>query len=140
MSAAYLYPQLCKMDEINANRMRTWKTYDDNFAQYKSVVKTPFIPAHCAHNAHMYYLRFPDLSTRSAFINHMKDNGIMCVFHYVPLHSSPAGQKFGRVSGDMSVTDRVGDTLVRLPLYYNMAKSDQARVIETANKFLEKVR
>lgn len=140
MSAAYLYPQLLKMDDINANRMRTWKIYNDNFVQYKSVVRTPFIPAHCTHNAHMYYLRFPDLSMRSAFIRHMKDNDIMCVFHYVPLHSSPAGQKFGRVAGDMSVTDRVGDTLVRLPLYYNMAKSDQARVIETANKFLEKVR
>ncbi len=140
MNAAYLYPQLLKMDDINANRMRTWKIYNDNFVQYKSVVRTPFIPAHCTHNAHMYYLRFPDLSMRSAFIRHMKDNDIMCVFHYVPLHSSPAGQKFGRVAGDMSVTDRVGDTLVRLPLYYNMAKSDQARVIETANKFLEKVR
>ena len=70
----------------------------------------------------------------------MAENDIMCVFHYVPLHSSPAGRKFGRVAGDMSVTNKIGDTLVRLPMYYNMRAEDQNRVITVANKFLEKTR
>ena len=139
MNAAYLYPQLMKMDEINANRMRTWEKYDANFKQFDSV-KTPFIPKYCQHNAHMYYLRFRDLDTRTNFIKYMAENDIMCVFHYVPLHSSPAGRKFGRVAGDMSVTNKIGDTLVRLPMYYNMRAEDQNRVITVANKFLEKTR
>lgn len=135
MSAAYLYPQLLKMDEINKNRMDSWEKYNENFIKF-SGIKTPFIPEHCSHNAHMYYLRFNDLSTRTEFIDFMKNHNIMCVFHYVPLHSSPAGQMFGRVSGDMEVTDKVSDTIVRLPLYFNMTEYAKNRVIETANKFL----
>lgn len=134
MIAAYLYPQLLRMNEINENRVRLWHRYNEYFAQVPSVL-APYIPEHCSYNAHMYYIRLADLETRTRFINFMKDHGIMCVFHYVPLHSSPAGLKYGRVSGAMSVTDTVSDTLVRLPLYYNMPDDAQDRVIEAADNF-----
>ena len=98
------------------------------------------MPQHCQHNAHIYYLRFDNLQIRSDFIQYMKEHNIMCVFHYIPLHSSPAGQKVGRVSGPMDITDKVSDTLVRLPLYYGMDQQVQTRIIKTVCKFLEKLK
>ena len=84
----------------------------------------------------MFYLRFDNLEIRTKFIKHMKDNDIMCVFHDIPLHSSPAGQKHGRVSGEMTVTNKVSDTLVRLPLYYGMDEATQDYVISKTLEFL----
>lgn len=138
MNAAYLYPQLEAMDKINGRRLMLWQRYHDAFAEYekKSVVRRPYIPAECRHNAHMYYLRFNDLEKRSAFIDFMKQNDIMCVFHYIPLHSSPAGLEYGRFAGDMKTTDKVSDTLVRLPLFYGLAEETQDYVIEKAAEFL----
>ncbi len=138
MNAAYLYPQLMAMDKINGRRLMLWQRYHDAFAEYekKGVVRRPYIPAECRHNAHMYYLRFNDLEKRSAFIDFMKQNDIMCVFHYIPLHSSPAGLEYGRFAGDMKTTDKVSDTLVRLPLFYGLAEETQDYVIEKAAEFL----
>jgi len=137
MLAAYLYPQLSKCEQINGKRIELWNNYHKNFEEFekKGVINRPFIPANCKHNAHMYYLRFNDMDTRTKFINFMKQSGIMCVFHYVPLHSSPAGQKYGRVAGKMETTNNVGETLVRLPLFYGMDFETQNKVIEKANQF-----
>jgi dTDP-4-amino-4,6-dideoxygalactose transaminase len=139
MNAAYLYPQLLQMKEINQKRLAIWKQYNEVFTKYESI-KTPVISPDCCHNAHMYYVRFGDLETRTDFIQHMKSEEIMCVFHYVSLHSSPFGQKVGRVSGDMKVTDLVSDTLVRLPLYYSMESGTQNRIIDAAERFLRKTK
>ncbi|MDR3000844.1 MAG: dTDP-4-amino-4,6-dideoxygalactose transaminase [Fibromonadaceae bacterium] len=134
MLAAYLYPQLQNIEKINGQRMELWNDYHKNFEDLD--VKRPFIPAHCKHNAHMYYLRFNSLKVRSKFIEFMRAKGIMCIFHYVPLHSSPAGKKYGRVAGSMENTDNVSNTLVRLPLFYGMSKEAQNKITEFARNFL----
>ncbi|MDR0295931.1 MAG: dTDP-4-amino-4,6-dideoxygalactose transaminase [Prevotellaceae bacterium] len=141
MIAAYLYPQLLSMEKINAQRIQIWNKYHEAFKgpAQKGIVTCPYIPETCKHNAHMYYLRFNDLATRTKFIKYMKDNNIMCVFHYVPLHSSPAGQRFGRATGNMSVTDLASNTLVRLPLFHEMDEKMLAFVIEKTMEFLNKL-
>lgn len=142
MNAAYLYPQLKVMDKINERRLMLWGRYHEAFAEFEKqgVVRRPYIPQHCQQNAHMYYLRFNSLEERTKFITFMKANEIHCVFHYIPLHSSPAGLKYGRSIGDMSVTNTVSDTLVRLPLFYGLEESNQDYVIEKACAFLRGLR
>ncbi len=141
MVAAYLYPQLLKEDEINARRKKLWKRYHDAFkeAEQREVLRRPYIPEHCEHNAHMYYLLFNDLETRTRFIAHMKEHDILCVFHYLPLHSSPAGKRYGRTKGELPVTNKISDTLVRLPLFYGLDEKAQDFVIETALKFIREL-
>ena len=141
MLAAFLYPQLCESGRINGRRMEFWDNYHKSFEEFegRGVVRRPVVPAHCEHNAHLYYLRFGCLEVRTDFISFMKQNEISCPFHYVPLHSSPAGQKYGRVAGKMDVTDDVGDTLVRLPLFYSMDFEVQGEVIEKAVRFLRRL-
>jgi len=136
--AAYLYPQLLSLEQINNKRMEIWNNYHKNFEEFekKGIIKRPFIPVNVKHNAHIYYLRFNGLDIRTKFINFMKQNEISCVFHYVPLHSSPAGQKYGRVIGKMDVTNNVSDTLVRMPIFYAMEIETQNRVIEKTSLFL----
>lgn len=139
MIAAYLYPQLEKMNEINSRRKMLWNRYNNAFEIIENKgVRRPYCPTECEHNAHMYYLRCPDLETRTQFIDYMKKNGISCVFHYIPLHSAPAGQKYGRFIGDMSITNTVSDTLVRLPLFFGLTEKDQDFIIETALNFWRK--
>ena len=137
LNAAYLWAQLEKFDEIKEDRMATWNAYDEAFRPMAEVglFDVPFIPAECEHNAHMYYIKLEDLKERTAFIKHLKDNGVMAVFHYIPLHSSPAGLKFGRFDGEDEVTTRDSERLVRLPLYYHLTKEDRAKVIETVKSF-----
>lgn len=137
--AAFLYAQLEQSDIINQTRMQIWETYQEAFTPYKHIVDLPVIPAECQHNAHMYHMRFPSLADRTRFINYMSGFGVQTAFHYIPLHSSPAGEKFGRVANqDLPVTNVVSDTLVRLPLYYGMSSKVQSFVIETVCNFLEK--
>ena len=137
LNAAYLWAQLEKFDEIKEDRMATWNAYDEAFRPMAEagLFEVPFIPADCEHNAHMYYIKLKDLKERTAFIKHLKDNGVMAVFHYIPLHSSPAGLKFGRFDGEDEVTTRDSERLVRLPLYYHLTKEDRAKVIETVKSF-----
>lgn len=137
MIAAFLYSQLENMDKINNKRLILWDKYDEFFKKYDGIIKRQFIPADCKHNAHMYYIRFKDLDTRSAFIQHMKQNEIGTVFHYIPLHSSPAGQKFCKTFGDLNNTDTVSDTLVRLPMFYELDDKSFDAVIACAEKFFE---
>ena len=99
LNAAYLWAQLLHADEINDNRMATWNAYHDAFRPLADAgrVELPTIPADCVHNAHMFYLKCRDLEERTALIRHLKANDILAVFHYIPLHSAPAGKKFGRL-------------------------------------------
>ncbi len=137
INAAYLWAQLEKADEINDNRLATWNKYNHAFQELASEgrISLPFVPEGCVHNAHMFYLKCKDLEERAAFINYMKENGIGCTFHYVPLHSAPAGQKFGRFSGEDVYTTKESDRLVRLPMYYNMKDEDSSYVIEKSIAF-----
>ena len=139
LNAAYLWAQLEVADMINENRMDTWNTYWNAFNKYaeSGKIKLPEIPEECVHNAHMFYIKFNDLETRQRYIEHMKNNGILCVFHYVPLHSAPAGIKFGRFNGQDEHTTADSDRLVRLPLYYNISADDLKKVIAKTKEFVE---
>ena len=101
MNAAYLWGQLQVADEINENRLNTWNTYYNAVKPLvdAGIIEIPHIPDGCVHNAHMFYIKCKNLEERTKFIQFMKNNGVYCVFHYVPLHSAPAGMKFGRFNG-----------------------------------------
>lgn len=137
LNAAYLWAQLEMADEINENRLATWNTYYKAFHCLESsgIITLPNIPDGCTHNAHMFYIKTKDLETRQKYIKFMKENDILCVFHYVPLHSAPAGIKFGRFNGDDEYTTSDSDRLVRLPMYYNMDKKDLKKVIDKTKEF-----
>lgn len=139
LNAAYLWAQLQVADEINNNRLATWNAYWEAFKPYtgRGLITLPTIPDGCVHNAHMFYIKFNDLETRQAYIKYMKGNDILCVFHYVPLHSAPAGEKFGRFNGEDVHTTADSDRLVRLPMYYNIDPADLQKVIEKTKEFIE---
>lgn len=140
MNAAYLWGQLEVADEINDNRLATWHMYYDAFKELeeKGLVKLPSIPEECAHNAHMFYLKCRSLEERTEFISFLKENDIVPTFHYIPLHSSPAGMRFGRFDGKDEVTTPESEKLVRLPMYYNMKDSDISKVIAAVMEFYSK--
>ena len=140
LNAAYLWAQLEVAEKINENRLTTWNTYYEAFKplEEKGIVDLPTIPKGCIHNAHMFYIKTKDLETRQAYIKYMKDNDILCVFHYVPLHSAPAGLKFGRFAGEDIHTTSDSDRLVRLPMYYNIDKADLKKVIDKTLEFFSK--
>ena len=137
LNAAYLWAQLEMADEINADRLKSWNRYAMAFAelQDKGLVELPVIPQGCVHNAHMFYLKCSSLTERTAFIQFLKERDILAVFHYVPLHSAPAGLRFGRFSGEDKYTTAESDRLVRLPLYYGLSEEDQAKVIRAVLDF-----
>ena len=137
LNAAYLWAQLEMADEINEDRLSSWKSYYDAFADLKKkgLVTLPAVPEGCVHNAHMFYLKCRDLEERTALIAFLKARDILAVFHYVPLHSAPAGLRFGRFSGEDVYTTRESDRLVRLPLYYGLTADDQAKVIRAVRDF-----
>lgn len=137
INAAHLYAQLEKAEEINNNRLATWNTY---YAAFKpladaGLVGIPTIPESSVHNAHMFYLKCKDLEQRTSFISHLKESGVQAVFHYVPLHSAPAGLKFGKFHGEDVYTTQESERLVRLPMYYNIDKGDVQKVIEVVKGF-----
>lgn len=141
LNAAYLWAQLERANEINVNRLNTWNAYWEALQPYarQGKIELPHIPEGCVHNAHMFYVKFPDLSTRQSFIQYMKDNEILCTFHYVPLHSAPAGRKFGRFHGEDVHTTAESDRLVRLPMYYGIVDTDLEKVIEKTCKFIKRM-
>ncbi len=137
LGAAYLLAQLEICDEINADRMRTWNRYDEALRPLaeQGLLEVPFIPEYCIHNAHMYYIKAKDLAERTALIAHLKANGVQAVFHYIPLHSAPAGRKFGRFAGEDEFTTKESERLVRLPLYYGLTEGDSETVINAVKSF-----
>ena len=140
LNAAHLWAQLEKADGINDDRLSTWNEYDKALRPLaeRGLIEVPTVPEDCVHNAHMYWIKLKTLSERTAFINYMKENGILCVFHYVPLHSAPAGLKFGRFDGEDEHTTPDSDRLVRLPMYYDMTDTDKKTVISAALSFFDK--
>lgn len=140
MNAAYLWAQLEQADRINDNRLEMWNRYYDAFAKYANGegLSLPVIPDECTHNAHMFYVKLADLDERTAFIQHLKDNGVQATFHYVPLHSSPAGRRYGAFSGADEFTTQESERLVRLPLYYGLSREDQDTVVHAVETFFER--
>ena len=140
LNAAYLWAQLEKADEINENRLQAWNRYNEAFQELAEAgkIELPTIPDGCVHNAHMYYVKLKDLEERTKFIAYMKEAGVQCTFHYIPLHSAPAGQKFGIFSGNDECTTSESERLVRLPLYYQFSEEDRDKVITCIKNFFEK--
>lgn len=137
IQAAYLWAQLENAVRINEVRLSIWNKYKDAFTKLaeEKKVELPSIPEGCQHNAHMFYIKVKDLETRTSFIEFLKQNGVMAVFHYVPLHTAPAGEKFGVFDGKDDVTTIESERLVRLPLYYNLDAKDVEKVIRTTLSF-----
>ena len=135
--AAILYGQLQRSTAINARRVDIWNRYDAELREWADLhgVMRPHVPAGSEHVGHVYHLRFARADQRTRFIDHMKLQSIMCVFHYQPLNVSPVGQRFGGFLGQCPVAEHAGDCLVRLPLYNTLTESDQTRVIETIINF-----
>lgn len=135
--AAMLLAQLEAHETIQSARRRAWERYDGALRDWaaRRGVRRPVVPAHCEQSFHMYYLLMPTLDERTRFIAHLKERGVSAVFHYLPLHSSPMGRRFGGQSGDCPVTERVSDTLVRLPLYAELTENEQARVVDAVCAF-----
>lgn len=137
LNAAYLWGQLQAADEVNNNRLSIWSKYWKALEplREKGVLELPIIPESCTHNAHMFYIKCKDLETRTAYIDFMKQNNILCVFHYVPLHSAPAGIRFGRFDGEDEYTTVESERLVRLPLYYHLDDANQNYIIQKTIEF-----
>lgn len=137
LNAAYLWAQLERAEEINQDRLDTWNDYYQHLKPLEDIGKLelPTVPEGCVHNAHMFYIKLNDLDERTRFIAYLKENGISSVFHYVPLHSAPAGLKFGRFSGEDCYTTKESERLVRLPLYYGIQKEYVVAVISSVYRF-----
>lgn len=137
INAAYLWAQLELADEINDNRLNSWHRYYELLRPLseKGVIQLPTIPKDCKHNAHMFYIKCKDNEERSALIQHLKDNSIKAVFHYIPLHSAPAGLKYGRFSGTDTYTTKESERILRLPMYYGLTKVDLTTVVDTIKEF-----
>ncbi len=130
INAAFLWAQLESAGEITAARVRLWERYHDAFAELEleGSVRRPTVPSHCRHNAHMYYLLTSRTELRDPLLSELEDRGVNSVFHYVPLHSSPAGRRFGRAHGDLGVTETVSSSIIRLPLWVDMGEQTVERV------------
>lgn len=140
INAAYLMAQLEMADEINENRLQSWTRYNEGLQDLaqEGVIELPYIPKECAHNAHMFYIKTKDMEERKALISYLKERDIAAVFHYVPLHSAPAGLRFGRFHGEDRYTTKESERLLRLPMYYNLSESDQQKVIDAVHGFYHK--
>ena len=137
MNAAYLFAQLEHADEINESRRATWEFYHKELRTLAEggFIELPIVPEGCVHNGHLYYLKCRDLGQRTRFIAFMRSRGIGCPFHYIPLHSSPAGLRFGRFHGEDAITTRDSERLTRLPLYYGMTDKERMEVVESVKDF-----
>ena len=137
MNAAYLWAQLELADEINDARLHVWNRYYEGLKELADAgkIELPTVPEGCVHNAHMFYIKAKDLVERTALINHLKANGILAVFHYIPLHSAPAGLKFGRFHGEDVYTTKESERLCRLPMYYRLQDEQVDYIISKVKEF-----
>lgn len=137
MNAAYLYAQLEEADKINEYRLNIWNTYYEGLKPLadRGLIELPFIPEDCIHNAHMFYIKAKDINERSELISFLKGNGILSVFHYIPLHSSPAGNALGRFDGEDKYTTKESERLTRLPLYYGLKEEENQYIISKVKEF-----
>jgi TDP-4-keto-6-deoxy-D-glucose transaminase len=139
LNAAYLWAQLQMAEEINRKRLELWNQYYERLTplQKAGVLELPFVPDSCQHNAHMFYIKLSNLDQRTELIQFLKSKEILSVFHYIPLHSSVAGQKFGRMSGQDKYTTSESERLLRLPMYYQLQPCDVAYIVECIYMFFE---
>lgn len=137
LNAAYLWGQLLAADQILNDRMDSWKFYYENLIPLmeKGIIDLPTIPSDCIHNAHMFYIKTKDLHERSALIDWLNKRGINAVFHYIPLHISPAGKKYGTFYGIDNYTTKESERLLRLPLYYGLKREETVQVINAIRAF-----
>ena len=137
LNAAYLYAQLEEHQKICDKRMEIYDFYNRNlkFLADEGKIRQPYVPEECTHNAHMYYIKVHDMDVRTRLIKYLRQKDISCVFHYVPLHSAPAGQKFGRFSGEDVYTTRESERLMRLPMFYNLDMEDAKKVVDAIASF-----
>lgn len=139
MNAAYLYAQLEEADHITKCRMDCWDRYYANLSELeaKGKIALPVVPEGCTHNAHMFYLKAKNIEERTALINFLKENGVMAVFHYIPLHTAPAGLKYGRFHGEDRYTTSESERLVRLPMYYGLTLEQVDDISKLVKEFYE---
>ncbi len=134
---AFLYAQLEQADHIVAARQKSFQRYSELLRPLaeKGIIRLPFVGDRCTGNGHIFYIITHSLDERTRLADHLRREGILAVFHYVPLHSSPAGRKYGRVSGSMEVTNHISDRLLRLPMYYEITDDEIRRVSKSITKF-----
>jgi len=137
LQAAYLYAQLQDVDKINNDRLRSWDYYYQSLKplEEKKLIELPIVPTKCVHNAHMFYIKTKNLMERTSLLDYLKGHGILAVFHYIPLHSAPAGKKFGIFHGNDIYTTYESERLIRLPMYYGLTTQDQQKVIDHVIQF-----
>ena len=137
LNAAYLWAQLEQAEQINDRRLAIWNHYNEELEclEKQEYIRRPVIPDGCTHNAHMFYIKAKDLDTRTRLITFLKEQGIQAVFHYIPLHTAPAGQKFGRFHGNDIYTTKESEALVRLPLFYSLEDAQVEYIIDKVKEF-----
>ena len=137
MNAAYLYAQLEECDKINRKRHQVYDGYHERLEdlEKQGKIQRPVVPEGCVHNAHMYYIKVKDIAVRTRLIAYLRENGIAPAFHYVPLHSSPAGEKFGRFHGKDVYTTKESERLLRLPMFYDLSMDDVDYIAEKIREF-----
>ncbi len=139
LNAAFLYAQLLNARKINEDRLKSWSVYYENLKELKEkgVLELPVVPKHCKHNAHMFYIKVENIEVRSKLIEFLKKEGILAVFHYVPLHSSEAGKRFGEFRGEDRYTTKESERLLRLPMYYKLKEEDILKVCDKVKEFFK---
>lgn len=137
LNCAYLYPQLKDAEMINNDRLTSWNYYKDGLKELEKdgCITLQYVPEYSEHNAHMFYIKAKNLEERTKLIEYLKSKGIQAVFHYIPLHTSPAGMRFGRFFGEDKYTTSESEKLVRLPMYYGLTRKEQDEVIDAIKKF-----
>ena len=137
INAAYLWAQLERADDINNDRLKTWELYRSGLQHLadRGVIELPYIPEHCTHNAHMFYIKAKYLAERTHLLAYLKEQGICAVFHYIPLHTAPAGQRFGSFFGEDRYTTSESERLLRLPMYYQIGTEKTQYIIDTVSRF-----
>lgn len=139
LNAAYLWAQLEVAEKVYEDRMRIWNRYYEELKELENAgyIELPFIPEECVHNAHMFYIKVKDLDERQRLIQYLKDRDVMAVFHYIPLHTAPAGKKYGIFFGEDKYTTRESERILRLPLYYRLEESKSAYIVEMIKRFYQ---
>ncbi len=140
ITAAFLWAQLGEAERITRERITIWRRYHQMLEplEQAELLRRPIIPADCQHNGHMYYVLLPARVDRQAVLRTLKENGIHAVFHYVPLHSSPAGMRFGRAQGDLSLTTSLSERLIRLPMWLGLGETQQERICDVLGAILRR--
>ena len=140
LNAAYLSAQLDEADRINNDRLASWKRYYDNLKPLADagILELPFIPEHCTHNAHMFYIKARDIEERTKLTAFLKENGVTASFHYIPLHSAPAGRKYGVFSGEDKFTTKESERLLRLPMFFGLSNEQIDKVCSLVESFYKK--